>query len=183
MSKIGKQPIKINEAITVQVQERVVNISGPKGKFDYKMPLGLDVVIEDGYLKVVPKKKEDKNISAMYGLARALLANMVLGVEKEFEKKLELTGVGYKAKMQGNDLVLSLGFSHPVVFKPREGVKIAVAGNAITVTGIDKSHVGEAAAKIRAVKPPEPYKGKGIKYAGEYIRRKAGKAAKAAGAK
>lgn len=183
MSKIGKQSIEIKSGITATVQGGLVKISGSKGQFDYKIPGNLDVVIENGKLQVVPKKANDKNIRALFGLTRANLANLIKGVEKEFEKKLELAGVGYKAQMQGADLVLSLGFSHPVKFKPRPGIKIAVVDNAVVITGADKTMVGQTAASIRAIKPPEPYKAKGIKYAGEFIRRKAGKAAKAAGAK
>lgn len=183
MSKIGKQPIEIKNGISTTVQGRLVKISGPKGQFEYLIPEGLDVVVENGKVSIVPKIKRDKKISAVYGLARAVIANMVKGVEKEFEKKLELTGVGFKAQMQGADLVLSLGFAHPVKIKPLPGIKISVVDNAVIITGADKVLVGESAAKIRAIKPPEPYKGKGIKYAGEHIRRKAGKAAKAAGAK
>lgn len=183
MSKIGKQPIEIKSGLTAAVQGRTVKISGPKGQFEYAIPDGLDVVVENGKVRVVPQKKNDKKQSAMYGLTRAVIANLLKGVEKEFEKKLELSGVGFKAQMQGADLVLSLGFAHQVKFKPLPGVKISVVDNAVIITGIDKVMVGEAAAKIRAIKPPEPYKGKGIKYAGEHIRRKAGKAAKAVGAK
>ena len=184
MSKIGKKPIEIKSGVTTTVQGDMVKISGPKGQFEYHIPDGLEVVIEDGKVSVRPKKnKNDKNINALFGLTTANLANLIRGVEKEFEKKLELFGVGYKAQMQGVDLVLSLGFSHPVRFKPKLEIKFSVVGNAVIVTGIDKVLVGEAAAQIRAVKPPEPYKGKGIRYAGERIRKKAGKAAKAAGAK
>ncbi len=183
MSKIGKKPIEIKSGVTTIVQGSLVKISGPKGQFEYLIPNGLEVVVEDGKVTVRTKNKTDKNINALFGLTRANLANMMSGVEKEFEKKLELVGVGYKAQMQGVDLVLSLGFSHPVRFKPKLGIKFSVVGNAVIVTGIDKVLVGEVAAEIRAVKPPEPYKGKGIKYAGERIRKKAGKAAKAAGSK
>lgn len=183
MSKIGKQPIEIKTGITAAVQGRIVKISGPKGQFEYTVPVGLDVVVEDGKVRVVPQKKNDKKISAAFGLTRAVLANLMKGVEKEFEKKLELSGVGFKAQMQGVELVLSLGFAHQVKFKPLPGIKISVVDNAVVITGADKVLVGETAAKIRAIKPPEPYKGKGIKYAREHIRRKAGKAAKAAGTK
>jgi large subunit ribosomal protein L6 len=183
MSKIGKKPIELKSGITTTVQGTTVKIIGPKGQFEYQIPDGLEVVVEEGKVLVRPKKKNDKTIKAMHGLVRANLANMVKGVEKEFEKKLELSGVGYKAQMQGADLVLSLGFSHPVKFKPKLGIKISVVENAVIISGIDKVLVGETAATIRAVRPPEPYKGKGIKYAGEHIRRKAGKAAKAVGTK
>lgn len=184
MSKIGKKPIEIKSGITTTVQGSTVRIMGPKGQLEYQIPSILEVVVEGGKVSVKPKTKiEDKKSSALFGLTRANLANMMLGVEKGFEKKLELSGVGYKAQMQGADLVLSLGFSHPVKFKPMTGIKISVVDNAVIISGIDKMLVGQTAAKIRGIKPPEPYKGKGIKYAGEHIRRKAGKVAKAVGAK
>lgn len=184
MSKIGKSAIILKTGINALVEGSKVKISGPKGQFEYQIPAGFEVTVADGKVLIVPKKSNiSKNKSAMYGLVRASLANMIGGVESEFVKKLVLSGVGYKAQIQGTDLVLSLGFSHQVRFKPKAGVKIAVVENAVVISGIDKSLVGEAAANIRAVKPPEPYKGKGIKYDGEHLRRKAGKAAKAAGAK
>lgn len=184
MSKIGKKIIEIKSGIITAVHGSTVKISGPKGQLEYQIPSTLEVVIEEGKISVRPKNKNQaKNISALYGLTRANLANMVIGVEKGFEKKLELSGVGYKTQMQGSDLVISLGFSHPVKFKPRPGIKISVVDNTIIISGIDKALVGETAATIRSTRPPEPYKGKGIKYAGEYIRRKQGKVAKAVGAK
>lgn len=183
MSKIGKKPIEIKSGISTTVTGNMVKIIGPKGQFEYRIPEGLELVVEEGKVTVRRKNKNDKTISALFGLTRANLANMIKGVEKEFEIKLELVGVGYKAQVQGVDLVLSLGFSHQVKFKPKLGIKFSVVNNAVFITGIDKVLVGEMAAQIRAVKPPEPYKGKGIKYSGERIRKKAGKAAKTAGAK
>lgn len=183
MSKIGKKPIIIKSGTTVTLEGNTVKVSGSKGQFTYQIPEGLEIKIEDGKVMLALKNKANTKLSALYGLTRANLANILSGAEKDFEKKLELTGVGYKAKMQGADLTLSLGFAHPVVFKPKNGIKISVDGNFVLISGADKSLVGETAANIRAIKPPEPYKGKGIKYAGERIRRKAGKAAKAAGAK
>jgi large subunit ribosomal protein L6 len=184
MSKIGKKPIEIKSGITTTLQGSTVKISGPKGQLEYQIPSVLELVVEQGKISVRPKEKDqDKNFSAIFGLTRANLANMVIGVEKGFEKKLELSGVGYKAQMQGIDLILSLGFSHPVKFKPMTGIKISVVDNVVVISGIDKMLVGQTAAKIRGIKPPEPYKGKGIKYVGEYIRRKQGKVAKAVGAK
>lgn len=182
MSKIGKKPIEIKNGITATVQGSTIKIIGPKGQFEYQIPQDLEVVVKEGKISVVAKNT-DKDISALHGLARASLSNMVKGVEKEFEKKLELSGVGYKAQMQGADLVLSLGFSHPVKFKTQPGIKISVVDNVVVVSGTNKTLVGQTAAKIRGIKPPEPYKGKGIKYAGEHIRRKQGKVAKAVGAK
>jgi large subunit ribosomal protein L6 len=183
MSKIGKMPIILNSGVTVTVEGSQVQISGTKGNASYTIPSGMSVEVAEGKVQVTTKDISDKKVRAMYGLTRANLANAIKGVDTGFEKKLELVGVGYRAQMQGNDLVLSLGFSHPVKFTPLDGVKIAVVDNGISISGADKTMVGELAARIRAVRPPEPYKGKGIKYKGEKIRRKAGKAAKAAGAK
>ncbi len=182
MSKIGKTPILISNGVNVAVQGGQAQISGPKGQIVYKIPAGITVEVLENNVLVKAKNQEEKSQRAIYGLTRANLANIIKGVDSGFEKKLELSGVGYRAQLQGNELVLSLGFSHPVKFKPKEGIKIAVAENVISITGTDKALVGETAAKIRALRPPEPYKGKGIKYVGERIRRKAGKAAKAAGA-
>jgi len=183
MSKIGKLPIKVTEGVTVSVNGETVNIAGTSGSTTFTIPSGINVAVEDGTIVVSQQKKGDMNTRAMFGLARATLANLVKGASTGFEKKLELSGVGYRAQVQGVDLVLSLGFSHPVKIKPLQGVTFKVAENVITVSGSDKGQVGDLAAKIRAVRPPEPYKGKGIKYQGEYIRRKAGKAAKAVGGK
>ncbi len=183
MSKIGKLPITVGNGVTVTVDGRNVHVTGPKGNGTLPLPEGITVEVQDGKILVSAKKLEDWKIKALYGLTRANLANLVKGMDTGFAKQLELTGVGYRAQMQGMDLVLSLGFAHPVKFHPRDGVTIAVADNVITVSGNDRQLVGEAAANIRKVKPPEPYKGKGIKYKGERVRRKAGKAAKATGAK
>ncbi len=183
MSKIGKMPIILQSGIQANVTGNQVQITGPKGNVSYTLPSGMTVEVVDGKLTVSAANKNDRKVRALYGLTRANLANVIKGVDKGFEKKLELAGVGYRAQMQGTDLVLSLGFSHPVKFKTPQGITIAVADNVITISGNDKVQVGQMAANIRKVKEPEPYKGKGIKYAGERIRRKAGKAAKAAGAK
>lgn len=183
MSKIGKLPIAIPDGVTVTVQGSQVQINGTKGNSSYTVPAGIAAAVTDGNVVVTAEHKEDRAVRAVYGLTRANLANVIKGMSAGFEKKLELAGVGYRAQMQGTDLVLSLGFSHPVKIKPLQGVTLTVADNGITVTGTDKMSVGQMAAVIRAVRPPEPYKGKGIKYKGERIRRKAGKAAKAAGAK
>jgi large subunit ribosomal protein L6 len=182
MSKIGKMPIIVNSGVTVTLSGSQVSVSGPKGNGSYTIPEGITAAVEEGKVTLSAKDITDRKFRALYGLTRANLANVIKGVDAGFEKKLELAGVGYRAQMQGTDLVLSLGFSHPVKFKPKDGIKIAVADNGISITGNNKADVGETAAKIRAIRPPEPYKGKGIKYKGEKIRRKAGKAAKAAGA-
>ena len=183
MSKIGRMPIILASGVNVTVSGSQVQVTGTKGNVSYTIPSGMTVEVADGKVLVTTKNVNDKKVRALYGLTRANLANVIKGVDKGFEKKLKLAGVGYRAQMQGTELVLSLGFSHPVKFKPLTGVTIAVVDNGIVISGIDKTLVGEMAANIRAVKPPEPYKGKGIKYQGERIRRKAGKAAKAAGAK
>jgi len=183
MSKIGKLPIKIGTGITVTVDGRNVNVNGPKGNGTLPLPVGIDVAIEEGKVLVTAKNLEDRKVKSLYGLTRANLANLIKGMDTGFEKQLEINGVGYRGQIQGVDLVLSLGFAHQVKFHPRDGVTVAIADNVITVSGNDRQLVGEAAANIRKVKPPEPYKGKGIRYKGERVRRKAGKAAKAAGAK
>lgn len=183
MSKIGKLPVHVREGVQVTIADKQVQIAGPKGNFSYTIPQGILVSYADNQLQVTQQNANDVTTRAMFGLVRANLANMVKGVESGFEKKLELSGVGYRGQMQGEDLVLSLGFSHPVKFRPKPGIKLSVAENVITVSGADKMLVGEMAAEIRKVKEPEPYKGKGIKYVGERIRRKAGKAAKAVGGK
>ena len=186
MSKIGKTPIIIKTGVNVSVENQNVNISGPKGNLSFKMPQGIKMEIQNGKIIVGQVKENDQLTNALFGLTRAILANLVEGVTDGFEKKLELTGVGYRAQTSGDTLTLSLGFSHPVVIKGEQGITFTVLENIITVSGIDKELVGNTAAKIRSIRPPEPYKGKGIKYIGERIRRKAGKAAKAvagAGAK
>lgn len=182
MSKIGKLPISLQD-VTFMYEMGKVQLKGIKGEVEYIIPPGIDVAQQEGKLTVTQKIKDEPKTKAMFGLTRATLANLVKGVSSGFEKKLELVGVGYRAQMQGETLVLSLGFAHQVKFTPRAGVKISVTDNIVSISGIYKDEVGEAAAKIRAVKPPEPYKGKGIKYVGERIQRKAGKAAKAVGSK
>jgi len=183
MSKIGKLPIPVKEGISVTIEGSLVAVSGSKGQLSYTLPYGIVAALDNGLIFVTRKDPTDDSLKAMWGLARAQVANMVKGVDTGFEKKLELQGVGYRSQLQGNDLVLNLGFSHPVKFTPKEGIKITVSENIISISGINKMLVGETAANIRAVKVPEPYKGKGIRYVGEQVRRKAGKAAKAVGGK
>jgi len=183
MSKIGKIPVVISNGVTVTLQGNTVLVTGPKGSLSYVLPKGILVAIKESKVQVSQEEETKEQTKALYGLVRALIANMVKGVSEGFEKKLELSGVGYRAQLSGNDLTLSLGFSHPVKIKAVEGIKFSVVENVITIGGIDKSLVGNLAAHIRAIRPPEPYKGKGIKYQGERIRRKAGKAAKAVGGK
>lgn len=182
MSKIGKKPVQIKEGVSVNVGNGEIRAEGPKGSLSFKIPQGIDVKIEDALVKVIQKDKGSKETRPMMGLVRSIISNMIIGVSVGFVKKLELTGVGYRAQISGEDLTVNVGFSHPVKISPEPGIKFSLADNIIVISGIEKELVGNAAARIRAIRPPEPYKGKGIKYQGEYIRRKAGKAAKAVGA-
>lgn len=182
MSKLYRVPVSIKEGVTIVIENDTIKVSGSKGVLSFKIPNEAHVKIADNRVQVMPKDKgEDK--SALLGLTRATVANMITGVATGFEKKLELSGVGFRATLSGKDLILTIGFSHPVNVPAQEGITYSVADNIITVSGIDKTLVGNTAANIRLIKPPEPYKGKGIRYLGEKIRRKAGKAAKAIGAK
>ncbi len=188
MSKIGRLPVEIKEGVTVTIQNDSVSVQGPKGAMSFTIPSSIEVKDVEGKLVVSPKEGQIdaralQRQKALYGLVRATLANMVRGVSNGFEKKLTLTGVGYRAQVSGSDLNLSVGFSHQVKIKAPEGISFKVAENVITVAGIDTSIVGDVAARIRRIRPPEPYKGKGISYQNERIRRKAGKAAKAVGTK
>lgn len=177
MSRIGKLPIEIPSGVTITVDSDVINVEGPKGKL--VVPHLSDVTVALGDGKATVTRKDDEKIAkSQHGLQRSLLNNAVEGVTKGFEKKLEVNGVGFRVAMSGADLEMSLGFSHPVKYKAPEGVQISTNKMEITVSGIDKQKVGQAAAEIRALKKPEPYKGKGIKYADEVILRKAGKAGK-----
>ncbi len=182
MSRIGRMPVTIKDNVTVTVDGSTVTVQGQKGTTYYQIPLGINVQVDEGKIKVAPKGSGE-NIDALFGLVRAQLANMIQGVSEGFEKKLELSGVGYRASVSGNDLVLSVGFSHPVKVSAGEGITFKVVENVISISGIDAEKVGNKAAQIRGIRPPEPYKGKGISYQGERIRRKAGKAAKAVGGK
>lgn len=178
MSRIGKQPIPITSGVTVSIEGDLIKVKGSKGEDVLKIHPHVTITDTDGALTVAVKHPEDKQDRALWGLYRALIANMVQGVSQGFEKKLEMVGVGYKANVQGNKIVLEVGFSHPVEIELLEGVVCTVEKNTITIAGFNKQAVGELAARIRAVRKPEPYKGKGIKYIDEVIRRKAGKAAK-----
>ena len=178
MSRIGKNPIELPENVTVEVKGSTVVVKGPKGELTRNIRPEIGVSVSEGKV-VCSVSQETKNSSAYWGLSRALVANMIQGVSEGFEKKLELVGVGYRAKSSSGGVSLSVGYSHVVDYVAPEGVKVDVVDNTnITVSGIDKQLVGQAAAQIRAVRKPEPYKGKGIKYAGEVIRRKVGKSAK-----
>ena len=177
MSRIGKLPIDVPSGVTITVGESDVTVEGPKGKLVVPHLSDVTVAIEDGQAKVT--RKDDERIArAQHGLRRALLNNAVQGVTAGFEKKLEVNGVGFRVNGGGQEIEMSLGFSHPVKYKARDGVQLEVNKMEITVKGIDKQLVGQTAAEIRALKKPEPYKGKGIKYADEVILRKAGKAGK-----
>lgn len=180
MSRIGKKPIVIPAGVEVTINGDEVTIKGPKGSLAQKIISQVKAEVKDGQILVSVQDEENNKQRAFWGLFRKLLANMVDGVTKGFEKKLEINGIGFKAAAQGNKLVLNLGFSHPINFELPKGIVGTVEANVITITGIDRQLVGQTAANIRKLKKPEPYKGKGIKYAGEIIRRKAGKAAKAA---
>lgn len=183
MSRIGKKPIAVPGDVTVTIEGDTVKIKGPKGEDHLRLHPDVHVTHGEGMLKVSVDHSEEKQNRALWGLYRALLANLVKGVTAGFEKKLEMVGVGYKAAVQGKKLVLEVGFSHPVEVPLPEGITAAVDKNIITISGINRALVGQVTATIRAIRKPEPYKGKGIKYVGEVIRRKAGKAAKAAGTK
>jgi len=183
VSRIGKQPIKIPDGVTVNVEGREVLTKGPKGQMRIPFSEKINVAVTDGSIQVTPVEGE-KKVAALWGLTRALLNNAIVGVHKEWEKILEIRGVGYRAQLKGKDLDLQIGQSHPIVIQPPEGITFAVAiesidgqnVNVVSVKGIDRNKVGDICATIRALRPPEPYKGKGIRYRGEYVRRKAGKA-------
>lgn len=174
MSRIGKKPILIPEKVEVKIDDRKVTVKGPKGELFKEFHPDIAIEIKEGNILVSPKA-ENKQVRALWGLTRALLSNMVKGVTESFEKKLEIEGVGFKAQATGDTLELFVGFSHPVKIKAPENVNFLVEKNIITVSGNDLEKVSQTAAKIRKAKPAEPYKGKGIKYMGEVIRRKAGK--------
>lgn len=182
MSHIGKKIITLPENVQIKIENGKAIVTGVKGTLESEIPVGIKVEIEDKDVSV-KKEKDNRILSQKHGLIRALIANMVEGVSKGFEKKLELSGVGYRARVDGGNLILNVGFANPVEIKPLEGTQITVLENVITVGGIDKQRVGDMAADIRKVRVPDVYKGKGIKYAGEKLRKKQGKAAKAVGAK
>jgi large subunit ribosomal protein L6 len=177
MSRIGKSPIEIPAGVSVSVSPGRVMVNGPLGELSQQIPGRMLVEQDDGQI-VVKRPTERGEDRALHGLTRTLVANMVEGVTKGFEKRLEIQGVGYRAALRGEALELAVGYSHPVVIEPRPGISFEVpAPTQVVVKGIDKQQVGQTAAEIRKVRPPEPYKGKGIRYAGEYVRRKVGKRA------
>jgi large subunit ribosomal protein L6 len=178
MSRIGKRPIPIPDKVTITLEGQKVSVKGPKGQLSLSLVSEVSIEQEDSTL-LVKRRNESRLARQRHGLSRTLVANMVEGVSQGFQKRLEIQGVGYRAQIQGKNLSLSVGYSHPVVIEPPDGIQLAVENNTnVMVSGIDKEIVGNIAASIRAVRPPEPYKGKGIRYSGEVVRRKVGKAGK-----
>jgi large subunit ribosomal protein L6 len=178
MSRIGKLPVDIPAGVEVFVDGGVVSVKGRKGNLDFSFPIGVSVTVKEGRV-IVSRDSDEKRDRALHGLVRALVHNMVVGVSQGFEKKLEIVGVGYRAQVAGKKITFNLGFSHPVEMEAPEGVTVDIEKDTkyIVVSGFDKQKVGQFASEIRALRPPEPYKGSGIRYVGEYVPRKAGKAA------
>ena len=174
MSRIGNKILEIPSGVTIQINGTSINVKGSKGNLSYDAPSTIKVEQKDNKI-VCSRDSEIRQIKALHGLVRSLINNMIIGVDKGFTKSLEINGVGYRAKMEGSTLVMNLGFSHPVNHPIPKDIKAEVKGNIITLSGIDKQMVGQVAADIRDYYPPEPYKGKGIRYVGEHVRRKAGK--------
>jgi large subunit ribosomal protein L6 len=175
VSRIGRKPISLPPGVEIKIEDNIITVKGPKGVLSQAIPEDISINQQENEL-LVTRPSDAKRHRAMHGLARALVANMVTGVTTGFEKKLEMVGVGYRAQLQGNKLVINIGFSHPVEVDPPQGIEFEVpAVTKITVKGIDKQLVGNTAADIRAIRKPEPYKGKGLRYENEAVRRKAGK--------
>jgi large subunit ribosomal protein L6 len=183
MSRIGKKPISIHPGVEVAIKGKEITVKGPKGELSYKFRPEIKVEKKENEILIFPAGENQdqaggyKEIKAFWGLTRALIANMVKGVTEGYEKKLEIVGVGYRAKTEGEKIILEVGFSHPVEIAVPRGIKVSVEKNIISISGFDKGLVGQLAAKIRSIKKPEPYKGKGIRYEGEIVRKKAGKKA------
>ncbi|ABA20329.1 LSU ribosomal protein L6P [Trichormus variabilis ATCC 29413] len=178
MSRIGKRPITVPAKVQVTIDGTKVVVKGPKGELSRELPVNVSVSQEGETLQVT-RRDETRTSRQLHGLSRTLVANMVEGVSQGFQRRLEIQGVGYRAQVQGRNLILNMGYSHQVQIEPPDGIQFAVENNTnVIVSGYDKEIVGNTAAKIRAVRPPEPYKGKGIRYAGEVVRRKAGKTGK-----
>ncbi|MEO1520927.1 MAG: 50S ribosomal protein L6 [Cyanobacteria bacterium J06633_2] len=178
MSRIGKRPIEIPAKVSIQISGQTVSVKGPKGELSRTLPSEVEVLQEESAV-LVKRRNESRIARQRHGLSRTLVSNMVEGVSQGFQKKLEIQGVGYRAQVQGKNLILNVGYSNPVEIVPPAGITLSVEANTnVTVSGIDKEVVGNTAAQIRAVRPPEPYKGKGIRYANEMVRRKAGKSGK-----
>jgi large subunit ribosomal protein L6 len=175
MSRIGKKPVPVPAGVQANVEGQTVNVKGPKGALQLQLHGDVAVTLEDGAVKIAPRN-ETKQARAMWGLSRTLVSNLVTGVTQGFERRLDITGVGYRAAVQGKNLQLALGYSHDVVYPIPAGIQIVTPKpTEVVITGMDKRQVGQVAAEIRGFRPPEPYKGKGVKYAGEYIFRKEGK--------
>jgi len=181
VSRIGRLPVEVPSKVEINVEGSHVHIKGPNGEMEYTFSSDLDIKVEDDQV-VITRLSEERQTRALHGTTRAIISNMVTGVTDGYSKELELVGVGYRANLQGKNLVLSVGYSHPVEIEPPEGITFEVGEKSrqIIVRGYDKQQVGQIAADIRKVRPPEPYKGKGIRYKGEHIRRKAGKTGKVA---
>ncbi len=179
MSRIGRMPIPVPQGVTVDIRKNTVRVKGSKGELSRTFDSDMQITLEDNQV-VVRRPSDLRRHRALHGLTRALLNNMVIGVSQGFVRRLQIEGVGYRAELQGENLVLNVGYSHPVVVEPPAGISFEIEKGyrSINVSGIDKELVGEIAARIRRVRPPEPYKGKGIRYDGEHVRRKAGKAGK-----
>ncbi len=180
MSRIGKKPIDIPEKVDVKIDNNKISVKGLKGELSLDVHPLVQISQKDNQILVTVKNSEDKEQASLWGLSRTLVNNLITGVTEGFSKQLEINGIGFKAQLKGDKLVLNVGFSHPVEYSIPEGIQINVEKNIITISGIDKQKVGQVAAEIRAIKKPEPYKGKGIKYIDEVIRRKAGKVVKGA---
>lgn len=179
MSRIGKKPIDIPKGVDVKIEDTTVNVKGPKGELSSGFPIGVRIVVDEGKV-VVERTGETKDIQALHGLTRSLISNMISGVSSGYQRVLEITGTGNRAQVQGNKLLLALGYSHPVEFILPPGIKAAVdqKQTQITLTGIDKQQMGQIAADLRALRPPDIYKGKGVRYAGQRLKLKVGKAGK-----
>jgi large subunit ribosomal protein L6 len=178
MSRVGRKPIEIPAGVTITNEGNVYTVKGPKGELSREFHADITISIE-GNIVNISRPTDEKNHRALHGTTRAVLANMVEGVSTGFSRNLELVGVGYRAQKQGSKLILNVGYSHPVEFEPEDGIEIEVPANTkITIKGIDKEKVGALASNVRSVRPPEPYKGKGIRYEGEIVRRKEGKTGK-----
>jgi large subunit ribosomal protein L6 len=183
MSRIGRKPIPSVKGVKIEKKDGLLKVQGPKGELTARMPASIGLELKEGEI-LISRSSDLKAERALHGTWRALVNNMVKGVSEGFHKKLEIVGVGYKAEAKGKKVQLALGYSHPILFEPPQGIKIEIPiPTNIIISGIDRQLVGQVAAKLRSFRPPEPYKGKGVKYEGEYIRRKAGKAAATAGAK
>jgi large subunit ribosomal protein L6 len=175
MSRIGNNPIKIEEGVTAKVEDKKVVVTGPKGELVVELPYKLSAEVKDDEI-ILSRKDDQKKTKSLHGTYRMIVANAVKGVKEGYEKKLELVGVGYRARLEGTTLVMTLGWNHPIKVEPYEGIEIEVPDETkITIRGADKQKVGEFAAKVRSQREPEPYKGKGVRYADEYVRRKSSK--------